>query len=75
MLSDLVWLFPAHRQLHAEVVALRQVVADLERQIAVSPANPTDLIRRYTDEVLSEQPFTDGKIPDELWLTPVDDRY
>ena len=68
---NLVWLFAEHRELYQETLRLRQVIADLEKQLLFKPSETiVDTMRRYSEEVLAEQPFPDGKIPDNLWLTP-----
>lgn len=72
--ENVLWLFPAYREVVMQRDQLLRVVEDLERHIASRPADATDLVRKYQDEILVEQPFPGGKIPDTLWLTPPDDR-
>ena len=78
--ENLVWLFPAHRRLNEENTELRlaivdkdRVIRDLEAQlgaIASKSANPLDILDDYQRRVLSEEPFPNGQVPDNYWLTP-----
>ena len=74
MFSSLVWLFPEYRRVVLEnqnLIALNQA---LSHQIANGPVDMSRLMDDYSNKVLQEDPFIDGKVPDELWLTPGDDR-
>lgn len=70
--DHLVWLFPQYRQLVLEREYLLRTIADLEQQLQQRPqpdAVMVDMIKKYQDEVLVEQPFPDGIVPDNMWLT------
>ena len=70
MITNLLWLFKPYRDLVFENAALRQTIADLDAQLSNRPdSGLQEMIKRHQEEVLSEQPFPDGKIPDNLWLT------
>ncbi len=74
-LTNLLWLFADYRDLVTAVAERDRIIQDLETQLRSRPAGSMeDLIRTFQNETLSEQPFPDGKIPDNMWLTPVDDR-
>lgn len=74
-LTNLLWLFADYRALVLAVAEKDRIIQDLEAQLLRRPASSIqDLITSYQNETLAEQPFPDGKIPDEMWLTPVDDR-
>ena len=78
---NLVWLFDEHRIAIARIAALEftlsekdRVIADLEAQLRNrGPITFADEFHRFKDEVLSEQPFPDGKIPEHFFLTPAGD--
>lgn len=70
-LSSVVWLFSEHRELYQEVERLRRVVDDLERQLAMKPAEVTgDFLNELSDKILQDLPFPNNVIPDDYWLTP-----
>lgn len=76
----LVWLFAEHREavetlttLRAELVARDRVIQDLAEQLARAQArigSPTELLENYRKDILQEEPFPNGQIPDHFWLTP-----
>ena len=74
MMSSLVWLFQDYRdavdeihRLHGENAALR---FQLENQ---GTGEHMRLLREFQEQALSDQPFPDGKIPDNYWLSPIDE--
>lgn len=69
----LVWLFAAHRDLWLENQRLLRLIADLEYQLNRPPEGVEGWLKQHQDEVLQEVPFKDGKIPNEMWLTPGED--
>lgn len=71
MITSLLWLFKAYRDLVFENQLLKRTIEDLHVQLTRNPSQSTmDMIRHYQEDVLTEQPFPDGKIPENLWLTP-----
>ena len=38
----------------------------------ITDQSPIDLFERYQKQVLQDEPYADGKIPDSEWLTPGD---
>lgn len=74
-LTNLLWLFADYRELVSVLQEKDRIIRDLETQLANrGPRTIEDLITSYQNDTLQERPFPDGKIPDEMWLTPVDDR-
>lgn len=79
-LGNLVWLFREHRDLHAaytatrtQMLLLEQTIADLEAQLRrQAPPSVDNLLENHRQNVLREEPFPDGKVPDGFWLTPGD---
>mgnify|MGYP001599400350 CR=1 FL=1 len=71
MLSNLVWLFPAYRELYEENVILQQRLQATLQALEQRPSTDAgDLINEFQDKILQDLPFPDGKIPDTVWLTP-----
>lgn len=38
----------------------------------VQSSSPIDMFERYQKQILQDEPYDDGKIPDSAWLTPGD---
>lgn len=75
MLANLVWLFPAHRQLHAENTRLAAELAEAHRIIGSGKLfNLEEAMASYNETVLQEKPWPDNRVPDDAWLTPGDNR-
>lgn len=72
-----LWMFQSFRDLWQENQRLLRVVSDLEhqleRKIQLDP-NVNEVFRKYQEEALQEIPYEGGKIPDDVWLTPGDER-
>jgi Mg2+ and Co2+ transporter CorA len=68
----LIGLFDEYWQLRELLASQARIIDDLEKQIAHrSPEGAlVDTLRQFQDEILAEVPFPDGKIPDNVWLTP-----
>lgn len=78
MFSNLVWLFPQYRAIVQVNQQLVHRIEQLEEQLTRRPAIETvdNLLKSFQEDVLAEQPFPDGKIPESMWLTgssPKDD--
>ena len=58
-------------ELSADNSALVARVHELEQYILANQ-NPLDTFERYQKQILQEEPWEDGKIPDNAWLTPGD---
>lgn len=78
-MGRLVWLFKEHRDLNTQFQTLLRIIEeknrtilDLERQLTtmVTPQN----LAQVLETVFTEAPFPDGRIPEDLWLTPEDAR-
>jgi hypothetical protein len=70
MITNFLWLFKAYRDLVFENARLHQIIIDLERQLIARPDTAVaDMLRKHQEDTLKEQPFPDGVIPDNLWLT------
>jgi hypothetical protein len=74
VLSNLVWLFPAHRELHKRVVFLEGALEQAMRAVQNSAVNIDEALATYNERVLQEIPYDGGKVPDDAWLTPGDNR-
>lgn len=85
MLDNIVWLFPAYRRQEQrareleeraksmEVLAerLQLRVAELEHQLLQTGGSTFEnFFKGFRDNILSEEPYPDNKIPDNAWLTP-----
>lgn len=75
MLDSLVWLFPAHREAQARIAFLEQQLEIAHRALVEgqSAQNVAQWMTEYAEKVLTEQPFPDGKVPENAWLTPASD--
>ena len=79
-MSRLVWLFDEHRVAVAEInrlIALTgsqaRTIEDLGSQLTLALSRPSavpELLENYRKDILAEEPFKDGVIPDAFWLTP-----
>jgi hypothetical protein len=49
---------------------LADTVRKLQEYIAANPPNRLDLFEQYQKQILQDEPYVDGKIPDSAWLTP-----
>mgnify|MGYP001568269885 FL=1 len=81
---SLVWMFEEFRNAKECIAALEKaliekdrIISDLESQLHNrGPITFMDEFSRFAhlkDEVLTEQPFADGKIPESFFLTPAGD--
>ena len=79
-MRNLVWLFAEHRDAVAEVNRLTalvdyqvHVISDLGVQLTLAlsrPSSTPELLENYRKDILAEEPFKDGVVPDAFWLTP-----
>lgn len=74
MFDSIVWLFPQYRRLYQENLKLSQALESAIKQLEQAPANLDQLLSTYNERVLQELPYEGGKIPDNVWLTPGEDR-
>lgn len=66
MLSNLLWLFKDYREAKDQIAYLQKYAESLEAALKQSP----NLVDTYTKQVLVDEPFPDGRIPDDVWLSP-----
>lgn len=77
-MSNLVWLFSGYREAiqkiqdqELEILKLKLVIDQLSKTMpTTSPASVESLLKEFQDMILSEQPYPDGKIPENAYLTP-----
>ena len=78
ILRNLVWLFQAHRDLYHENVELKALLVSKDHTIETleialrTQPDMTSVLKDFQDRVLTDQPYPDGKVPDDAWLTPGD---
>ena len=79
-----MWLFKEHRETVFQLAEMQRqldsqtrTIEDLERQLAQAVAmaaardmTVVDMFKEYQKEILTDQPFPDGKVPESMWLTP-----
>ena len=67
-------LFKANQQLLNAIAERDRIIENLKAQLTLAYTQPNmevqDMFKKYQEEVLSEAPFPDGKVPDAFWLTP-----
>ena len=62
-----------HAALEKLLLEHKTIIATLEAALASRPAvDPMSLVSQFNEQILVDQPYPDGKIPDNVWLTPGD---
>lgn len=52
-------------------IKLTDTLAKMQEYVnQVATKSPIDLFEQYQKQVLQDEPYADGKIPDNAWLTP-----
>mgnify|MGYP001588910959 FL=1 len=79
-MSRLVWLFEEHRDAITEVNRLtalvgsqEHIIKDLGAQLILAlsrPSSTPELLENYRKDILAEEPFKDGVVPEPFWLSP-----
>lgn len=69
---ELEWLERDWADLKRRIAALEEENLQLRTAPPVlsAPSSPADWAKDFSEQILQEAPFPDGKIPDHLYLTP-----